>query len=68
MKRLKLDIHNHILPETWPDLKEVSFSYARYTFTGYFTYSTCTLTLFRILWRRTVVRLDREHLMASMGP
>ena len=24
MKRLKLDIHNHILPENWPDLKEVS--------------------------------------------
>eukprot|EP00118_Oscarella_pearsei_P025101 m.307512 g.307512 ORF g.307512 m.307512 type:complete len:363 (+) comp42378_c0_seq1:125-1213(+) len=22
MKRLKIDIHNHILPESWPDLKE----------------------------------------------
>ena len=24
MSRLKIDIHNHILPESWPDLKEVS--------------------------------------------
>ena len=23
-KQLKVDIHNHILPERWPDLKEVS--------------------------------------------
>jgi hypothetical protein len=23
----KLDIHNHILPETWPDLKEVSVNH-----------------------------------------
>ena len=23
MSQLKIDIHNHILPETWPDLKEV---------------------------------------------
>ena len=22
-KQLKVDIHNHILPERWPDLKEV---------------------------------------------
>ena len=22
-KRFKVDIHNHILPERWPDLKEV---------------------------------------------
>ena len=24
---MKIDIHNHILPETWPDLKEVSFDF-----------------------------------------
>lgn len=24
----KIDIHNHILPERWPDLKEVSANFA----------------------------------------
>ena len=24
---MKIDIHNHILPETWPDLKEVSLDF-----------------------------------------
>ena len=24
---MKIDIHNHILPETWPDLKKVSFEF-----------------------------------------
>ena len=33
-KRLKIDIHNHILPERWPDLKEVSFEALSFSLTS----------------------------------
>ena len=31
-KFLKVDLHCHILPERWPDLKEVRLFYFRWTF------------------------------------
>lgn len=51
----KIDIHNHILPERWPDLKEVSTNFAA-NFRD-------TLKLFsEIGWRQRTGAKERSHL------
>ena len=59
---MKIDIHNHILPESWPNLKEVCTHYAQSIFCYGSCVSVCTnLAAIWIRWLYSTTAMRRRE-------